>query len=42
MEARVPRFCPECGKSDALAAAVSEGGMTLQCPECGAEFEADI
>jgi mannose-6-phosphate isomerase-like protein (cupin superfamily) len=38
-EGRVPQPCPECGESNVLAISMGENGMTLQCPECGAEFD---
>jgi len=39
-EGRVPQPCSQCGESDVLAVQMSEDGMILQCPECGAEFDA--
>lgn len=39
-ELRVPTDCPECEESDAMAVNMGEEGMTLECPECGAEMGA--
>jgi len=39
-ELRVPMACPECAESDSMAVRMSEEGMTLECPECGAEMDA--
>ena len=37
---RVLQSCAECNESDVLAVQMSEEGLVLQCPECGAEFAA--
>jgi uncharacterized cupin superfamily protein len=39
-ELRVPTDCPECEESDTMAVNMGEEGMTLDCPECGAEMGA--
>jgi len=41
-EGRVPQPCPECGDSDVLAVVVNDGGMSLECPECGTELDAGL
>lgn len=38
-DVRVPQTCPECSESDVMTVRMGEGGMTLHCPECGAELE---
>jgi mannose-6-phosphate isomerase-like protein (cupin superfamily)/ribosomal protein S27AE len=38
-EGRVPQPCPECGESDVLAVTMTDEGMGLECPECGAAIE---
>ena len=41
-EGRVPQPCPECGESDVLAITMTDDGMGLECPECGAAIDADV
>jgi mannose-6-phosphate isomerase-like protein (cupin superfamily) len=38
-EIRVPHTCPACGDSDMLAVSVTENGLELRCPKCGADIE---
>ena len=37
-ELRTPQPCPECD-SDVLAVRISDDGMRLECPDCGATLE---
>ena len=39
-EGRVPQPCSACGESDVLAVVMTDDGMGLECPECGAAFDA--
>lgn len=39
-EVRVPQPCPECD-SDVLAMVVEDGGMAMECPECGVRPSAE-
>jgi mannose-6-phosphate isomerase-like protein (cupin superfamily) len=41
-EGRVPQPCPECDESDVLAITMTDEGMGLECPECGATIDADV
>mgnify|MGYP000586770476 CR=1 FL=1 len=42
-EGRIPQPCPECGDSDVLALAQGDdGGMVLECPECGATMQPEM
>jgi mannose-6-phosphate isomerase-like protein (cupin superfamily) len=41
-EGRVPQPCPECGESDVLAITMTDEGMGLECPECGAAIDAEV
>ncbi|PSP98602.1 cupin domain-containing protein [Halobacteriales archaeon QS_4_70_19] len=38
-DVRVPQPCAACGESDTLRFVPGDGGMELQCPECGETHE---
>jgi mannose-6-phosphate isomerase-like protein (cupin superfamily) len=40
-EWRVPRPCSACDDSDVLAVVATDDGVGLECPECGAAFDAE-
>lgn len=41
-EGRVAHPCPECGESDVLAITMTDEGIGLECPECGAAIDAGV
>jgi mannose-6-phosphate isomerase-like protein (cupin superfamily) len=41
-EGRVPQPCPACGESDVMAVVMGDGGMMLECPECGEQVQPEM